>query len=96
MTGKLETGTIARTPLTFALGSPGDLGRLQADVLPIKTMFMLASGCMPLGGEHFFILAENLLENDFDDGSDSDILDLIKEAKRTRVESKSTAHGHRP
>ena len=93
MTGELETGTIARTPLTFALG---DLGRLQADVLPIKTMFMLASGCMPLGGEYFFILAENLLENDFDDGSDSDILDLIKEAKRTRVKSKSTAHGHRP
>jgi len=51
---------------------------------------------MLLGGEHFFILAENLLENDFDDGSDSDILDLIKEAKRTRAKSKSTAHGHHP
>jgi hypothetical protein len=59
-------------------------------------MFMFASGCMLLGGEHFFILAENLLENDFDDGSDSDILDLIKEAKRTRAKSKSTAHGHHP
>jgi len=79
VTGSFEISPAAKSTLTFALASVGDLGRLQPDVLPIKTIFMLATGCMPLGGERFFSLAENSLENDV--GSQKEMIVISRETR---------------
>ena len=75
LAGKLEITPTAGADLLFKSAPAGDLACLHPDVLPIKTMLMLALGCMPLRVDTFSSMAESVLESDHDDQVDSDDFD---------------------
>ena len=81
--------------LSFQIASQFDIRQLEPDKLPLKALFMLASGCLPMRDDCFVSLVEVSFENSAEDSSDSDDAFVIRDQpSRPRARMRSNPGQH--